>query len=75
VGITVNRWPHGYAYGHDPETDRIAFEPSTWPLEKRHWETGRRPFGNIRIAGTDAASNAMTESAIEEAFRAISELG
>ncbi len=74
AGITVNRWPHGYAYGHDPETDRIAFEPSTWPKEMRHWEIGSRPFGNIRIAGTDAASNAMTESAIEQAHRAISEL-
>jgi spermidine dehydrogenase len=74
AAITVNRWPHGYAYTHDPESDRIAFEPDTWPVEKRHWETGSRSFGNISIAGTDAASNAMTESAIEEAYRAVGEL-
>jgi spermidine dehydrogenase len=74
AAITVNRWPHGYAYGHDPESDRIAFEPNTWPKEKRHWEAGSRPFGNIGIASTDAASNAMTESAISEAYRAINEL-
>jgi spermidine dehydrogenase len=74
AAITVNRWPHGYAYGHDPETDRIAFEPSLWPKGKRNWEIGSRPFGNIHIAGTDAASNAMTESAIVEAYRAVSEL-
>jgi spermidine dehydrogenase len=74
AGITVNRWPHGYAYGHDPETDRIAFEPKTWPMENRHWVSGSRPFGNIAIASTDAASNAMTESAIEEAHRAIGDL-
>jgi len=75
AGITVNRWPHGYAYGHDPETGQIAFNPGSWPAEKRVWEIGRKPFGNIRIAGTDAASNAMTESAIEEAHRAVSEIG
>jgi spermidine dehydrogenase len=74
AGITVNRWPHGYAYGYDPESDRVAFEPSRWPAEKRHWELGSRPFGNISIASTDAASNAMTESAIEEAHRAIKDL-
>ena len=74
AGITVNRWPHGYAYGYDPDTDRVAFEPRQWPAEKRHWIEGRQRFGNISIAATDAASNAMTESAIEEAHRAVREL-
>jgi len=75
AGITVNRWPHGYAYGYDPETDRVAWEPSQWPIEKQHWRKARRRFGNISMAATDAASNAMTESAIEEAHRAINDLG
>ena len=75
AAITVNRWPHGYAYGYDPESDRIAFQPDMWPREKRNWVSGSRPFGNIAIASTDAASNAMTESAIEEAHRAVDELG
>ncbi len=74
AALTVNRWPHGYAYGYDPETDRVAFEPSQWPEDKRHWERASQPFGNISIAATDAASNAMTEAAIEEAYRAVSEL-
>jgi spermidine dehydrogenase len=74
AAITVNRWPHGYAYGYDPESDRIAFEPESWPEEKRHWVTGSRPFGNISIASTDAASDAMTESAIEQAHRAVNDL-
>ena len=74
AGITVNRWPHGYAYGVDPITDRVAFEPKQWPEEERSWATASKPFGNISIAATDAASNAMTESAIEEAHRAVSEL-
>ena len=74
AGITVNRWPHGYAYTHDPETDQIAWLPSTWAKDMRHWEHARTPFGNIGIAGTDAASNAMTESAIEQAWRAVDEI-
>jgi len=74
AGITVNRWPHGYAYTHDPETDQIAWAPSTWPPEMRHWERASVPFGNIGIAGTDAASNAMTEAAIEEAWRAVGDI-
>ena len=74
AGITVNRWPHGYAYGVDPITDRVAFEPKQWPEEERSWATASEPFGNISIAATDAASNAMTESAIEEAYRAVDEL-
>lgn len=74
AALTVNRWPHGYAYGYDPETDRVAFEPSQWPEDKRHWKRASQPFGNIAIAATDAASNAMTEAAIEEAYRAVSEL-
>jgi hypothetical protein len=35
---------------------------------------GSKRFGNISIAATDAASSAMTESAIEEAHRAVSDL-
>ncbi len=74
AGITVNRWPHGYAYGYDPATDRVAFEPSQWPEETRSWVRGSQRFGKISIAATDAASNAMTESAIEEARRAVNDL-
>ncbi|MDZ7645642.1 MAG: NAD(P)-binding protein [Woeseiaceae bacterium] len=74
AAITVNRWPHGYAYGYDPASGRVAFEPGEWPREQRHWERARRRFGNIAIAATDSASNAMTESAIEEAHRAVTEL-
>ena len=74
AGITVNRWPHGYSYGYDPATDRIAFEPDVWQEQDRSWLRARTRVGNIAFAGTDAASNAMTESAIEEAHRAISDL-
>lgn len=70
-GITVNRWPHGYAYSIDPGSGDVAWWPDWWPHEERPWLTARQPIGNITIAGTDAASNAMTESAIEEAHRSV----
>ena len=74
AAITVNRWPHGYAYSYDGETDRIAFFPTTWPTDRQSWRQASRRFGNISFAGTDAASNAMSEAAIEEAHRAVTEL-
>lgn len=74
LGITVNRWPHGYAYTADPQTGDVAFLPSTWGTSNRPWQTARARIGNIAVAGTDAASNAMSEAAIEEAGRAVSDL-
>jgi len=35
----------------------------------------RKPFGPITIANADSAANAMMESAIEQAYRAVNELG
>ncbi len=71
AGITVNRWPHGYAYSVDGESGDVAWWPDQWKHKKRPWIDARKSVGNIAIAGTDAASNAMTESAIEEAHRAV----
>jgi len=69
LAITVNRWPHGYAYGYldlwDPE----------WPDGEAPHEIARRPFGNIAIANADAGADAYTHVAIDEARRAVSELG
>jgi len=44
------------------------------PARCRRPRPARQPIGNIVIAGTDAASNAMTESAIEEAHRSVHRL-
>ena len=74
LGITVNRWPHGYAYSVDATSGEVAWWPEWWPHDDRPWVDARLPVGNISIAGTDAASNAMTESAIEEAHRAVHSL-
>jgi len=74
AGITVNRWPHGYAYSVDAESGDVAWWPEWWRHERRPWVNARQRVGNIAFAGIDAASNAMTESAIEEAHRAIHSL-
>ena len=44
------------------------------PTERRSWEQGSKPFGRIAIANSDAGGNAMTESAIGEAHRAVRDL-
>ena len=67
-GITVNRWAHGYAYTPNP-----LFDPD-WPEEEKPWVLGRKCFGNIAIANSDAGANAYTNEAIDQAFRAIREL-
>jgi len=74
AGITVNRWPHGYAYSIDAESGDVAWSPERWHHSSRPWVDARQRVGNIAFAGTDAASNAMTESAIEEAHRAVHSL-
>ena len=68
AGITVNRWAHGYAYEYDWYSDRAL------PAGPRPNVLGRKPFGNITIANSDAAARAYTDAAIDEAWRAVSEL-
>jgi spermidine dehydrogenase len=35
---------------------------------------GRKPFGRISIANSDAGGQAYTDTAIDQAYRAVSEL-
>jgi spermidine dehydrogenase len=74
AAITVNRWPHGYAYSYDTETNDVAWWDRYWRHERRPWVEARQRVGNIAFAAHDAATDAMTESAIEEAYRAVHEL-
>jgi spermidine dehydrogenase len=67
-GITVNRWAHGYAYGYNP-----LFDPD-WKEGEQPWVVGRRPFGRIAIANSDAGASAYTDAAIDQAYRAVQEL-
>ncbi len=74
AAITVNRWPHGYAYGQDPKTGEVAWSPDDLPPERCPWLVARQPFGRIAIANSDAGAWAMTEVAIGEAHRAVTDL-
>jgi spermidine dehydrogenase len=67
TGITVNRWPHGYA----PENNSL-FEPHTAEAD-RPQVIGRARFGRITIANSDAGGGAYTSVAIEQAHRAVQE--
>ena len=72
--ITVNRWPHGYAVGYDYETDELEWFSEPWPDERKLWLQGRKRFGLIAMANSDAGASAMTESAIEQGYRAVHDL-
>lgn len=65
VGITVNRWPHGYAYSND------LLWGEEFPEGEAPWELGRKPVGNIHIANSDAQARASTKAAIAQAHRAV----
>ena len=67
--ITVNRWPHGYAYEYNE-----LFEPLGRPASERPCVTGRQPFGRIKIANSDADGHAYTNTAIDQAYRAVREI-
>ncbi len=67
VGITVNRWAHGYANWFNPLFDDMT-------QESPPYVTGRKSLGNIAIANSDAAGRATMDAAIDQAHRAISEL-
>jgi len=68
TAITVNRWPHGYAYEYNP-----LFDPD-WRNGEAPHEVGRTRFGPIAIANSDAAAAAYTDAAIDQAHRAVEEL-
>ena len=68
AGITVNRWAHGYAF-----SPNSLFDPD-WPEGEQPWVIGRKPFGRIAIANSDAGASAYTDVAIDQAYRAVGDL-
>ncbi len=69
AAITVNRWPHGYAYEYNSLFDQFWLEGGEIPCE-----VARKPFGRLAIANADAGAYAYTDGAIDQAWRAIQEL-
>ena len=68
LGITVNRWPHGYAYEYNDLVDPPDFNRYKGP----HIQA-RQPFGRISIAGSDAEALAYVNGAVDSAWRAVQE--
>jgi spermidine dehydrogenase len=69
TAITVNRWPHGYAYEYNSLWDDFWFNGGETPCE-----VARKPFGRIAIANADAGAYAYTDCAIDQAWRAVGEI-
>jgi spermidine dehydrogenase len=70
AGITVNRWAHGYAF----ESNAYSLFDPQWKEGEQPWVIGRKPFGRISIANSDAGASAETDVAIDQAFRAVAEI-
>jgi spermidine dehydrogenase len=69
AAITVNRWPHGYAYEYNSLWDKFWLEGGEQPCT-----VARKPFGRIAIANADAAAYSYTDAAIDQAYRAVQEI-
>jgi len=67
AAITVNRWPHGYAYTPTPLYDDPAHQA-------RIAKQARQRLGRIAIANSDSGWDAYTHVAIDQAHRAVMEL-
>jgi spermidine dehydrogenase len=69
AAITVNRWPHGYAYQYNSLFDKFWLEGGEIPCV-----VARQPFGRIAIANADAGAYAYTDGAIDHAYRATADV-
>ncbi|MDH5234038.1 MAG: FAD-dependent oxidoreductase, partial [Gemmatimonadota bacterium] len=69
LGITVNRWPHGYAYQYNSLADDFWLNGGEQPCA-----VARRPFGRLAVANADAGAYSYTDAAIDHAHRAVGEI-
>ena len=69
LGITVNRWSHGYS-------TRSLFEPYYESLDHPEYPhvKGRETVGRIAIANSDAAGRALLDQSVRAAYLAVNEL-
>ncbi len=65
--ITVNRWPHGYAYEY------MSLDDPQWEPGQAPHEIGRAQFGRISIANSDSEGRAYLDAAIDAGWRAVAE--
>ncbi|MCJ9429389.1 NAD(P)-binding protein [Kordiimonas marina] len=69
AAITVNRWPHGYAYEYNE-----LFDPPGYDRNHGPHVVGRQKVGNIAIANSDSSAAAFVNGAIDAAARAVTDL-
>jgi len=68
AAITLNRWPHGYAY----EYEGVGL-PSEYDRQHGPHITGRQRIGRISVANSDSEAHAYVDGAIDAADRAVNE--
>ena len=68
AAITVNRWPHGYAYEYNE-----LFDPPEYGGDAGPHVAGRQPIGRISVANSDAQASAYVDGAIDAAWRSVRE--
>ena len=68
LAITVNRWPHGYAYQYNSLFDDFWLAGGPTPAER-----ARRQFGRITIANADSGAYSYADAAIDHGLRAARE--
>ncbi len=71
VAITVNRWPHGYAYWYN-----TLYDPIEWAkldAADKPCLVSSRQFGRISIGSSDTQATSHFDAAIDEAYRAVGE--
>lgn len=68
AGLTVNRWPHGYAYEYNE-----FFDPPEWSRESGPHQLGAAQMGRISIANADASAYAYINGSFDAADRAVNE--
>ena len=68
AALTINRWPHGYAYEYNDLYDPPEYSPANGPHIR-----GRAQIGRISIANSDSSSYAYVDGAIDAAVRAVEE--
>jgi spermidine dehydrogenase len=69
LGITVNRWSHGYSWGGSTLVDDEDEDEAGTAMKR-----ARSPVGNVTIANSDSGWAAYAHVAIDEAHRAVGEL-
>ena len=68
AAMTVNRWPHGYAYYYNS-----LFDPPEYNQKAGPHVAGRARIGRISIANMDSEGRSYIDAAIDAGYRAVKE--